>query len=61
VKVKGATFEHGLLEIDLVREVPEAMKPRRIEISTPTGRDGQVLENEAAGSADKKVEQLKRG
>ena len=50
-----------MLEIDLVREVPEAMKPRRIEISTPTGRDGQVLENEAAGSADKKVEQLKRG
>ena len=61
VKVKGATFEHGLLEIDLVREVPEAMKPRRIEISTKSGRDGQVLENEAAGSTDKKVEQLKRG
>jgi molecular chaperone IbpA len=61
VKVKGATFEHGLLEIDLVREVPEAMKPRRIEISTKTGRDGQVLENESAGSPDKKVEQLKRG
>src|ERR1700730_1162540 len=55
-----ATFEHGLLEIDLVREVPEAMKPRRIEIATKTGHDGQVLENESAGS-DKKVEQLKRG
>jgi hypothetical protein len=37
------------------------MKPRRIEISTKTGRDGQVLENESAGSPDKKVEQLKRG
>jgi molecular chaperone IbpA len=61
VKVKGATFEHGLLEIDLVREVPEAMKPRRIEISTKTDRDGQVLENESAGSTDKKIEQLKRG
>jgi molecular chaperone IbpA len=61
VKVKGATFEHGLLEIDLVREVPEAMKPRRIEISTKTDRDGQVLETESAGSTDKKIEQLKRG
>ena len=40
VQVKGASFEDGLLKIDLVREVPEAMKPRRIAIngnaSTPT-------------------------
>jgi molecular chaperone IbpA len=34
VKVSGAKLEHGLLTIELVREVPEAMKPRRIEIST---------------------------
>jgi len=34
VKVAGANLENGLLSIDLVREVPEAMKPRRIEIST---------------------------
>jgi molecular chaperone IbpA len=60
VKVKGASFEHGLLEIDLVREVPEAMKPRRIEIATKSGRNGEVLENALAGSADSKVEQLKR-
>ena len=33
VEVKGATFEGGLLQIDLVREVPEAMKPRRIAIN----------------------------
>ena len=33
VQVKGASFENGLLKIDLVREVPEAMKPRRIAIS----------------------------
>ncbi|MDR6306156.1 HSP20 family molecular chaperone IbpA, partial [Nitrobacter vulgaris] len=30
VKVEGATFENGLLQIKLVREIPEAMKPRRI-------------------------------
>ena len=32
VEVKDATFENGLLQIRLVREVPEAMKPRRVEI-----------------------------
>ena len=32
VRVVGATIEHGLLIIDLTREVPEAMKPRRISI-----------------------------
>ncbi|NCA71523.1 MAG: Hsp20 family protein [Sphingobacteriia bacterium] len=32
VKVVEAKLEHGLLHIDLVREVPEAMKPRRIAI-----------------------------
>jgi molecular chaperone IbpA len=32
VQVKGAMFKNGLLRIDLVREVPEAMKPRRIAI-----------------------------
>jgi molecular chaperone IbpA len=34
VKVKGASLENGLLTVDLVREVPEEMKPRRIEIAT---------------------------
>lgn len=34
VQVKQAAFQDGLLIIDLVREVPEAMKPRRIEIGT---------------------------
>lgn len=33
VKVTGATHADGMLHIDLVREVPEALKPRRIEIS----------------------------
>jgi len=32
VKVVDANLENGLLHIALVREVPEAMKPRRIEI-----------------------------
>ncbi|MGJ3494826.1 Hsp20 family protein [Piscirickettsia salmonis] len=33
VKVTGAELEHGLLYINLVREIPEAMKPRKIAIS----------------------------
>ena len=32
VRVSGATLENGLLHVDLVREVPEALKPRTIEI-----------------------------
>jgi len=32
VRVSGADLKDGLLHIDLVREVPESMKPRRIEI-----------------------------
>ena len=34
VKVVGASLENGLLAIDLVREVPEQLKPRRIEIGS---------------------------
>lgn len=34
VEVTGATLENGMLQIHLVREIPEAMKPRRIEIKT---------------------------
>jgi molecular chaperone IbpA len=33
VEVKGATLENGLLHVDLMREIPEAMKPRQIRIS----------------------------
>ncbi|WP_442895505.1 hypothetical protein [Bradyrhizobium sp. AZCC 1719] len=32
MQVEQASFKHGLLIVDLVREVPDAMKPRRIPI-----------------------------
>jgi molecular chaperone IbpA len=32
VKAVGAAVENGLLHVELVREVPEALKPRQIEI-----------------------------
>jgi molecular chaperone IbpA len=34
VEVAAASMENGLLQIDLVRRIPEAMKPRRIEIQS---------------------------
>jgi molecular chaperone IbpA len=34
VKVQDASYQNGLLQIDLVREIPEAAKPRRIAISS---------------------------
>ena len=33
VRVEGANHQDGMLNIDLVREIPEALKPRRIEIA----------------------------
>jgi molecular chaperone IbpA len=33
VTVKAASMENGLLHVDLVREVPEAMQPRKISIN----------------------------
>ena len=38
VKVSGAAHEHGMLHIDLIRETPEALKPRRIEIARGDAR-----------------------
>ena len=37
VEVKGARLENGLLHVDLVREIPEAMKPRSIPIASSSG------------------------
>lgn len=43
VKVTGALHENGMLHIDLMRETPEALKPRRIEIATTRSADTKVL------------------
>lgn len=44
VKVSGATHANGLLHIELVREVPEALKPRRIAISNGAEIESKALE-----------------
>jgi len=46
VQVKGATLENGLLHVDLVREIPEAKKPRQIAIAN--GKAAKVVEAKAA-------------
>jgi molecular chaperone IbpA len=45
VQVKNASFDNGLLKIELVREIPEAMKPRRIAIN---GSNVHQIEAKAA-------------
>lgn len=47
VRVLGASLENGLLGIDLVREIPEAAKPRRIDISDSPKRTVQAESAEA--------------
>lgn len=47
VEVRGASLENGLLHIDLVRELPEAMKPRHIEIGTGARKQPKVVEGTA--------------
>jgi molecular chaperone IbpA len=42
VEVKGANLENGLLHIDLVREIPEAMKPRTIAIGNGKAKAKQL-------------------
>jgi len=44
VEVQAAKLDNGLLEVSLVREIPEAMKPRRI----PVGNAQPALERSAA-------------
>jgi len=48
VQVKGAAFDNGLLQIELIREIPEAMKPRRIAISGSPASNVQQIETKAA-------------
>jgi molecular chaperone IbpA len=48
VQVKSARFDNGLLMIELAREIPEAMKPRRIAINAAAPRPARQLENAAA-------------
>ena len=48
IKVVGASLVNGMLHVDLVHEVPEAMKPRKIEIGVGQPVQPQMVEKKAA-------------
>ena len=48
VEVKGANLENGLLHVDLVREIPETLKPRQIPIGTQSAK---IIDAKAAKAA----------
>jgi molecular chaperone IbpA len=48
VEVKGASLADGLLTIELKREVPEAMRPRRIEIASSAAQGPRQIEGQQA-------------
>jgi molecular chaperone IbpA len=53
IKVTGASYENGLLNVDLVREIPEHKKPRRISIdgsNTQQTIDAPVAQDERAAA-----------
>lgn len=47
IRVNGASLVNGLLHVDLVREVPEAMKPRQVKITAQAGKQ-PTIESKAA-------------
>ncbi len=55
VRVTSADLADGLLTIELVREIPEAMKPRKVEIGGGASRPA-TIENSAPAANDSEVE-----
>jgi len=51
VKVTGAVHENGMLHIDLAREVPEALKPRTIQIAKSKTVNAKAVENKGRKQA----------
>jgi molecular chaperone IbpA len=43
IQVRGADLKDGLLSIELVREIPEAMKPKKINIGGSAGRERSAI------------------
>ncbi|MER2267534.1 Hsp20 family protein [Methylobacterium oxalidis] len=51
VQVTGAVLENGLLHIDLVREIPEAKKPRQIQIAAGRPAEAPAIEGSVQQAA----------
>ena len=54
VEVASANLENGLLQIELVRKIPEAMKPRKIEITSKSSDNASITQENS------RQQQLKR-
>ena len=54
IQVRGADLKDGMLALELVREIPEAMKPRKIEIGGAQPQHDQI---EATANEEKETEQ----
>jgi molecular chaperone IbpA len=50
--VRGADLKDGLLAVELVREIPEAMKPRKIEIGSSSNPQAQLVDRGSAANSD---------
>jgi molecular chaperone IbpA len=48
IRVSGASLVNGLLHVELVREVPEAMKPRQVKITNTAVKSQATIESKAA-------------
>ncbi len=53
VKVVGAKLADGVLQVDLERELPEAMKPRRITVESKPGSGTKMIEGKKVVEAKK--------
>jgi molecular chaperone IbpA len=51
VEIQSASLKHGLLHIDLLREIPEAAKPRRIDIVASQSAPKQIEATQIEGNA----------
>lgn len=56
IQVKGADLHDGLLAIELVREIPEAMKPRKINISGSEGEHRSAIGGGSKTASGRTVE-----
>ena len=57
VRVEGADMKDGLLSIELLREIPEAMKPRKIDINAGESKTIEARDERKPAAADQKQEE----
>lgn len=55
IQVRGANLKDGLLSVTLVREIPEAMKPKKINIGTSSDYDQSAIESSTQEPASKQT------